>query len=129
MSKTNNISRPHSSEYFGEERDYFWNADFLDLLAKRLDLPTVTRAADIGCGIGHWSTLLYPRLASDAEIVGVDRERNHVAEYLDRVKAVAADPDRIKALEGDAITLPLPDRTVDLATCLIPPRTLSNQCG
>src|SRR5882757_6800195 len=55
MSDSETISPPHSSEYFGEERDYFWNTDYLDLLARRLGLGTVSSLADIGCGIGHWS--------------------------------------------------------------------------
>lgn len=42
MTKPKNASRPHSTEYFGTERDFFWNADFLDLLARRLDLPTIS---------------------------------------------------------------------------------------
>lgn len=117
MSNPNNATRPHSSEYFGKERDFFWNADFLDLLAQRLDLLTVKRAADIGCGVGHWSALLYPRLSVNADLVGVDREPSHVADYLSRLRTIAADAGRIAAIEGDATNLPLPDRTFDLATC------------
>lgn len=117
MTRMNKATRPHSSEYFGDERDFFWNPDFLDLVARRLNLRTIRRAADIGCGIGHWSGLLHPLLAPDAEIVGVDREQCHVAAYLDRLQSVAADPVRIKALKGDAVSLPLSDRTFDMATC------------
>jgi len=117
MSNPNNTARPHSSEYFGKERDFFWNPDFLNLLAQRLDLRAVKRAADIGCGVGHWSALLFPRLAADADLVGVDRESNYVAKYLERLRALAPVPDRIAAIEGDAISLPLPDRAFDLATC------------
>lgn len=116
MSTRNDTNRPHSSEYFGEERDYFWNSDFLDLLARRLDLRSVDRAADIGCGVGHWSALLYPRMAAGATCVGVDREPRHLAGYLDRLRTVS-DPAGIGALAGDASALPLPDRSVDLATC------------
>lgn len=116
MPETDNDARPHSAEYFGEERDFFWNADFLDLVARRLDLGSVRRAADIGCGVGHWSALLLPRLAPDAALVGVDREPSHLAGYLDRLR-VLADPARIKALEGDATRLPLPDQACDMATC------------
>ncbi|MET0529652.1 MAG: class I SAM-dependent methyltransferase [Microvirga sp.] len=117
MSKTNDTNRPHSSEYFGEERDFFWNIDFLDLIAKRLDLRAVRRAADIGCGVGHWSSLLYGRLASEAELTGVDREQSHVVDYLRRLRAAVTDPARIDAREGDATSLPLPDRSFDLVTC------------
>ena len=27
--------KPHSAEYFGPQRDFWWNRDFLDLRAKR----------------------------------------------------------------------------------------------
>lgn len=117
MSNTNDAIRPHSSEYFGKERDFFWNSDFLDLLAQRLDLRNVRQAADIGCGVGHWSALLYPRLAADADLIGVDREPSHAADYFGRLCAIVADPARIDARVGDASGLPLPDRTFDLATC------------
>lgn len=117
MNKPNNAARPHSAEYFGAERDFFWNSDFLDLLALRLDLPTIRSAADIGCGVGHWSASLYSRLAPNADLVGVDREPSHVADYLARLQAGAVDPARIRALEGDATSLPLPEHAFDMATC------------
>lgn len=117
MSDTHNTTRPHSSEYFGEERDFFWNVDFLDLLAQRLDLRSVSRAADIGCGVGHWSALLYPHLAADADLVGVDREQSHLPDYLGRMRGIATNAARIEVLQGDAVSLPLPDQAFDLATC------------
>jgi len=117
MSIKNDRIRPHSSEYFGKERDFFWNPDFVELLARRLDLQNVKRAVDVGCGIGHWSALIYPHLAAGADLVGVDREPSHVADYFRRLHAVVADPARIEALVGNASGLPLPDRIFDLATC------------
>lgn len=113
MSEHDSTTRPHSSEYFGEERDFFWNADFLDLTAQRLALGGVRCAADIGCGVGHWSALLLPRLALDASLVGVDREPRHVADYLARLD----DGGRVTALTADARCLPLPDGAFDLTTC------------
>ncbi|PWB93519.1 MULTISPECIES: class I SAM-dependent methyltransferase [Methylosinus] len=115
MSAENDKTRPHSAEYFGAERDYLWNADFLDLLARRLDLRAVERAADIGCGVGHWSALLYPRLAAEAQIVGVDREPRHLVGYVDRMRAIA--DTRMEAIACDANRLPFADRSFDLATC------------
>ncbi|MBY6240254.1 class I SAM-dependent methyltransferase [Methylosinus sp. Sm6] len=106
-------TRPHSSEYFGEERNFFWNADFLDLMAARLALGRVRRAADLGCGVGHWSALLLPRLAPGASLVGIDREPRHVADYLARLQGGG----RVEALTADARHLPLPDGAFDLATC------------
>ncbi|MER9313253.1 HAD-IA family hydrolase [Mesorhizobium australicum] len=116
MSSPNQI-RPHSSEYFGEERDYFWNSDYLDLVAQRLSLASVHSVADIGCGVGHWSALLYPRLAGNAHLTGVDLEESHIRDYLARLHQIVADPARLAAMEGSATELPLSDTSVDLATC------------
>jgi SAM-dependent methyltransferase len=117
MAKSHTTTRAHSSEYFGKERDFWWNSDFLDLLAHRLDLKTIRRAADIGCGVGHWSGLLYPRLAPGAEMVGVDREQTYLTQYLSRLRTVAPETARLEALQGDALNLPLADGSLDMTTC------------
>lgn len=48
----------HSAEHFGDTRDYWWNRDFLQLMAKRWKLGTVRNVLDVGCGVGHWGMLL-----------------------------------------------------------------------
>src|ERR1019366_5492129 len=65
---------PHSAEQFGPQRDYWWNRDFLDLMATRWRLREASSLADIGCGLGHWSRLLYPYLRPPAPFVGAGRE-------------------------------------------------------
>ena len=72
--------KPHSAEHFGEQRDYWWNRDFLDLMSKRWRLEDVSSLADIGCGVGHWSRLLYPYLKHPARLTAVDREPQWVRE-------------------------------------------------
>lgn len=110
-------ARPHSAEFFGEERDYYWNSDYLDLIAKRLDLASVTSAADVGCGVGHWSALLYPHLAREARIVGIDREERHIAGFVERMRGVAPAFATVSSAQADATALPLPDNAFDMATC------------
>lgn len=117
MTDKNKTARPHSAECFGADRDFFWNPDFLELIARRLDLGAVQAAADVGCGVGHWSTRLYPHLATGARLVGIDRERSHVADYLRRVRSVLPNPASVSAFVAEAERLPLPDRAYDLATC------------
>src|ERR1039458_5904506 len=41
---------PHSAEQFGPQRDFWWNRDFLDLMATRWRLREAASLADIGCG-------------------------------------------------------------------------------
>ena len=104
--------RPHSAEYFGEVRDYWWNADFLALVAQRWRLADVHRALDVGCGVGHWGTLLSGLIAPEAEMVGVDREPEWVAESARR-----ASGRRYSSQVASVETLPFPDDTFDLVTC------------
>lgn len=109
-------SHPHSSAYFGEERDYWWNDDYLDLLARRLRLDQVGTLADIGCGIGHWGGLLGVYLAPGARLIGIDRDPANVAGARERFARRAPNLSA-RFLEGDALALPLDDGSVDLATC------------
>ena len=78
----NNQTAPtglHSADYFTSARDFWWNQDFLRLLAERWRLGSARSLADIGCGIGHWSRLLFPHLCArcpdyrDRSRAGVDR--------------------------------------------------------
>lgn len=109
-------TRPHSSAYFGEERDFWWNDDYLDLLARRLCLDQVGTLADIGCGIGHWGGLLARYLAPGARLIGVDRDPANVAGAAERF-ARGAPTLSARFLGGDALALPLDDASVDLTTC------------
>jgi trans-aconitate methyltransferase len=43
----------HPAEYFGEQRDFWWNRDFLTLLGQRWELEKVNTVLDVGCGLGH----------------------------------------------------------------------------
>jgi SAM-dependent methyltransferase len=115
MSKINSAPRPHSADYFGEERDYLWNQDYLDLLASRLALSSITSIADIGCGVGHWSALLYPRLSPDTELIGVDADRDNLAGFRRRFSERPGA--RVRALQADAGALPLRDEAFDATTC------------
>jgi len=116
MVDSNTKVRPHSDEYFGDERDFWWNEDFLDLMARRLGLKTVKRIADIGCGIGHWSALMFARIGADAELVGIDRDPANVSQARERM-ARRFPTGRIAFQQGDAMALPFPDHSFDAVTC------------
>jgi ubiquinone/menaquinone biosynthesis C-methylase UbiE len=111
--------QPHSAELFGEQRDFWWNRDFLDLMAARWRLHEAASLADIGCGVGHWSRLLYPYLRPPARLAGVDREPRWVAEAPKKFHRdfphVA--PELFSFHQGDATKLPLDDESFDVVTC------------
>ncbi|MBC8094400.1 MAG: class I SAM-dependent methyltransferase [Akkermansiaceae bacterium] len=111
--------QPHSAEWFGEQRDFWWNRDFLDLMAKRWKLAAASSLADIGCGLGHWSRLLYPYLLQPARIVGVDREPRWVAEAPQHFRRAFPNvaPELSSFHLADATSLPLADNSFDVVTC------------
>jgi len=95
----------------GNWRDLFWNADFLDLTVRRLELRGVRDALDVGCGAGHWGRALLPHLP-EAHLVGVDVEETFL--QLAREKGEAG---RTEYRVGSAEKLPFPDASFDLVTC------------
>jgi SAM-dependent methyltransferase len=108
--------RPHSAEYFGDQRDYWWNSDFLQLIARRLDFARIASVLDIGCGVGHWGRALSPILPPDARLIGIDREPEWVQGASARA-AAAGLASRFSYRQGDCTALPFADDTFDLVTC------------
>lgn len=106
----------HSAEYFGDTRDHWWNHDFLALVAERWGLASARDVLDVGCGVGHWGTILGSVLADDARIVGVDREQAWVDEATRRA-ATAGSSARHAYRQGEAQRLPFADGSFDLVTC------------
>ena len=111
--------QPHSAEWFGDQRDFWWNRDFLDLMARRWRLSEAGSLADVGCGLGHWSRLLYPYLRAPARLAGVDREPRWVAEAERRFRNAFPDgePASLTFTQGEATRIPLPDNPFDVVTC------------
>ena len=110
---------PHFAEQFGPQRDFWWNRDFLDLMATRWRLRNASSLADIGCGLCHWSRLLYPYLRAPARLVGVDHEKRWVADRTRNLRRAFPEvaPDLITVVQGDATEIPLPSDSFDVATC------------
>lgn len=109
----------HSAEQFGPQRDFWWQRDFLELMATRWRLCEASSLADIGCGQGHWSRLLYPYLRSPARLVGVDREPRWVTEAAANFQRAfpQATARQFAFLLGDAVKIPLPDNGFEVVTC------------
>lgn len=107
---------PHSSEYFGPQRDFWWNRDYLELLAARWELGQVESAVDVGAGVGHWGMVLASVLSPRASVVGVERDERSVEEARHRAQEAGL-AGRTSYVQDVAEALPFEDETFDLATC------------
>lgn len=112
-------NQPHSADHFGAQRDFWWHRDFLDLMAARWRLGEASSMADIGCGLCHWSRLLYSYLKPPARFAGVDREARWVAEAPEHFRRAfpQVPPDLLSFQQGEATRLPLPDNSFEVVTC------------
>jgi len=109
--------KPHSAEYFGEQRDFWWNSDFVALMAGRWRLSEARTILDAGCGLGHWGRVLAPFLSPEAVVTGVDREPEWVRKAAEIAKARGLT--RFGYREGDANALPFADDAFDLVTTCV----------
>jgi len=109
-------TKPHSEDYFGDWRDYWWNGDFMELMAKRWSLSDKKRVLDVGCGIGHWGHVLAPHCHPDVHLIGVDREADWVKKAGERAEKKGLQ-DKCHYQIGDATKLDFPDNSFDLVTC------------
>jgi SAM-dependent methyltransferase len=113
---TKTQQKPHSSDYFVESRDHWWNQDFLELMAKRWDLSSVSSVADIGSGIGHWGRELEPYLPKYCKVIGVDQEDQWVEKATKIAHQKGLSP-RFSYIKGNIYQLPFEDSSLDMVTC------------
>jgi ubiquinone/menaquinone biosynthesis C-methylase UbiE len=110
--------REHSSEYLGAARAFWWNEDYLDLLAKRLRLNACHSLLDVGCGQGYMAFKLAGRLARNASVYGIDAEAKWVGEAEDQAKTFPnSNVVNFKFIPGDACNLPFADNSMDISLC------------
>ncbi|MEM9986483.1 MAG: class I SAM-dependent methyltransferase [Bacteroidota bacterium] len=118
MRRDGNSTKAHSEDQLVEAREYWWNEDYLKLLAERLDLATCDQIADIGCGQGLMSFKLASHLPDGAQVHGLDLERKHIktAKQTARHRKTNRQID-FHFQEGDAHVLPYDDEQMDLTVC------------
>jgi ubiquinone/menaquinone biosynthesis C-methylase UbiE len=107
---------PHSAAYFDQQRDFWWNPDFLRLVATRLDLGRVRSVLDVGSGLGHWGRTLLAALSPEARVVGVERDPRWVTQAREAADQLGLG-DRCSFLQGVAEALPCADQSFDLVSC------------
>jgi ubiquinone/menaquinone biosynthesis C-methylase UbiE len=109
----------HSADYFGDQRDFWWNRDFLELMVKRWQLSQASSLLDVGCGIGHWIRLLFPYLKAESKVFGIDQEQEWVEQS--QIKFAQEYPqiplNRYQFLKGNVYDLPFKDNYFDVVTC------------
>ncbi len=116
MNTKNNQSQ-HSQSHLNQAREYWWNEDFLELLAERLDLGACEAMADIGCGQGMMAFRLAPYLAKEATVFGIDQEEKHIRKAKKAVKKHNESACRFEFARGSAYQLPYDDYSMDLTLC------------
>ncbi|MDA8331871.1 MAG: methyltransferase domain-containing protein [Candidatus Dormibacteraeota bacterium] len=106
----------HSAPFFGAQRDFWWNEDFLGLVVDRLGLAGTRSVLDVGCGLGHWSRVLTRVLPAVSEVVGIDSEGAWVRQ-AHLVDADRRPPVGTTVHQGRAERIAYPDAHFDLVTC------------
>jgi ubiquinone/menaquinone biosynthesis C-methylase UbiE len=107
----------HSEEYFGDYRDYWYNFDFLELMAKRWELDKVDSILDVGCGQCHWTKLLSQFLKSGSEIFAVDNDIKW-SKNNEELNSYFKEQNLIFNLsKANATKLPFEDNSFDAITC------------
>ncbi|MGC5020861.1 class I SAM-dependent methyltransferase [Micromonospora sp. DT47] len=85
-----------------------WSRPVAEEFLRWLDVPPGRRWLDVGCGTGALTSTILAR-AEPAHVAGVDRSEGFVAHARTRVGGA-----RSAFHVGDARSLPLPDRSVDV---------------
>lgn len=116
--QNNTTTESHSEDVLTEGREYWWNEDFLELTAHRLNFKNCNRVADIGCGTGTMSFALSKYFPETTVINGVDFEKRHIKRAIQRSRKEARDTGhQFRFFEGNATEIPLGDDEMDLAFC------------
>lgn len=114
---TESDTRGHSEAYFNKTRDYWYNPDFLDLMAKRWSLQRYASMLDIGAGLCHWSKLLAPYLQPNAAVTALDSDPKWSKGSAEIADFFAQIPSTIRFRKGTAYRLPFEDDSFDVVTC------------
>lgn len=107
----------HSEEYFGDYRDYWYNFDFLELMAKRWELNKVNSILDVGCGQCHWTKLISTFLNPGTIIKAVDNDPKWTKENDDTNSFFSSKKMDFNLIQASATELPFEDNTFDAVTC------------
>lgn len=110
--------KQHSEEHLGPAREYWWNEDYLELLAHRLHLPYCQTLVDIGCGKGMMGFKFSKYMPDGSTVFGVDYEPGYIAEAQQRAHSqYGHNKINYNFSVGNATDIPLPDNIADITLC------------
>jgi ubiquinone/menaquinone biosynthesis C-methylase UbiE len=112
-----NNKKGHSEKYFTDDRDHWFNQDFLDLLARRWGLSEHATLLDVGAGMCHWSKLLVTYLKPNSQITALDSDVKWAKSSPEIQDFFKENKSTLNYVKGDAHKLPFKDNTFDVVTC------------
>ncbi len=110
-------AKGHSEEYFGDCRDYWYNQDFLELMAKRWELEKVNTLLDVGCGQCHWTRIVSRFLAKGSNVTAVDSDPKWATENAKLQEFFKIRRINFEIKKADVLNLPFEDDSFDAVTC------------
>ncbi len=110
--------KQHSEEHLGPAREYWWNDDYLELLAERLHIRYIDTLVDIGCGKGMMGFKFSKYMPNGSNVIGVDYEPGYIAEAKQRAQSqFGHNTIDYNFKVGNATEIPLPDNIADVTLC------------
>lgn len=107
----------HSEEWFGDFRNFWYNHDFLELMARRWKLDSVDSLLDVGCGQCHWSRLLSDFMKPGSQITCVDKDVKWAAHDAFVSDEFSGKSIKMSQSKADVYDLPFSDNSFDVVTC------------
>lgn len=118
QNRNNPTTESHSEDVLTEVREYWWNEDFLELTARRLNFKNCHNVADIGCGTGTMTFALSRYFSPETTLNGLDADKRHIRKAIQRSrKENRATGQVFRFIEGDAASIPFHDSEMDLSFC------------
>jgi SAM-dependent methyltransferase len=107
----------HSEDYFGDYRDYWWNPDFVQLMAARLRWGAARRILEVGSGAGHWTRTIAPHLSRGSRLTAIDSDPKWADSNASWLPSLATQGLEVTIERAGAEAMPFPDAEFDFVTC------------